>query len=469
MSVLSGKASARVDPGSFRDPTGRVIHHDGRVFRIVTAAGASAYRQVRDTGLLAELAAAGLLVGAREVDCPPALEHVAGDAVHVLEHPRLDFVSYPYEWPFAALRAAALLHLDVQLRALDRGVMLSDATAYNVQFDGPRPVFIDHLSFRPYREGEYWLAHRQFCDQFLNPLLLSAWCGVPHHAWYRANLDGIPGPLLDGLLPWYRRLLPLALLHVTLPALLQRRQDGGAVPAKPAGPLPLPALRGMLSALHRGIARLRSPAGSASAWSDYARNTSYAPDETARKQEFVRRFVADLRPDTLWDLGCNTGEYAQLSLQAGARRVLGFEGDPVTADAAYSRARDAGLAFMPLVMNLANPSPSQGWREAERGGLSRRGPADAILALALLHHLVIGNNVPLAGAVDWLVSLARTGVLEFVPKGDPMVTRLLALREDVFADYTQENFLALVSRHATITEQAQVTATGRLLVLYARP
>jgi len=246
------------DPGSFRDPAGRVLHLDGKVYRVVTHVGAAAYRLARDSGLLTELSNAGLLTSWREVDRPAALEDCGVAVAHVLEHARLDFISYPYEWPFAALQAAALLHLDIHLRALERGMTLSDASAYNIQFDGPRPVFIDHLSFRPYQDGEFWLAHRQFCDQFLNPLLLNACCGLPHNAWYRADVNGIAGPSLNALLPWYRKLRPLVLLHVALPAMLQSRHgaDTAAAVAAAAGGVPPHAVR--FARRDRGTAAARA-------------------------------------------------------------------------------------------------------------------------------------------------------------------------------------------------------------------
>lgn len=454
------------DPGSFRDPAGRVVHLGGKVYRLVSALGAPAFRQARDSGVLDDLAGDALLAPWREVERPAGLDVPGLDVAHVLEHERLAFVSWPYEWPFAALQAAALLHLDVHLRALERGMTLSDASAYNVQFDGARPVFIDHLSFRPYREGEYWLAHRQFCDQFLNPLLLEAYCGQPYHAWYRGNLNGIPGPELNALLPWYRKLSPLALLHVTLPAKLQRRAGAGPRAAPPKAQLPRASFRAMLSGLREGITALRPRRQGASVWSDYAGNTVYRPEQTAQKHAFVREFIGARRPAVVWDFGCNTGDYAVTCLQAGARRVIGFEGESATADLAFARARRERLAFLPLVMDLSNPSPAQGWREAERGGLARRSRPDALIALALLHHLVIQNNVPLDDAVEWLVSLAPAGVIEFVPKADPMVQRLLTLREDIFPGYTAEGFLSALARHATVTAQSQVTPEGRLLVGY---
>ena len=457
------------DPGSFRDPAGRVLHLGGKVYRVITALGAPAFRAARDSGVLDDLAGDGKLAPWREVERPAALDVTGLDVAHVLEHERLPFVSYPYEWPFAALQAAALLHLDVHLRALAHGMTLSDATAYNVQFDGARPVFIDHGSFRPYREGEYWLGHRQFCEQFLNPLLLDARCGLPHHAWYRARLDGIDGATLDALLPWYRKLSPLVLLHVTLPAKLQRGADATARAAAPRAPLPLGSLKAMLAGLRDGIAGLRPGHAGSAVWTGYAGKTVYGAEETARKHAFVREVVAAARPATVWDLGCNTGDYAATALEAGARRVIGFEGEAATANLAFDRARTQQLALLPLVMDLNNPSPSQGWRERERGGLAQRPAPDALLALALLHHLVIQNNVPLADAVDWLVALAPAGIIEFVPKADPMVQRLLALREDIFPDYTPERFVQLVQQRAAVTRQETVTHEGRLLIEYRRP
>jgi ribosomal protein L11 methylase PrmA len=456
------------DAGSFRDPGGTVLVAADRVFRTVMPLAAADYESTRRTGIVADLAAHGLVVEER----PVAREMLgaAGErASYVVEHPKLPFISYPYEWCFHALKDAALLHLDVHLRCLERGVTLSDASAYNIQFRGPQPVFIDTLSFRPYRDGEIWTAHRQFCDQFLNPLLLRALLGIPHNAWYRGSMEGIPVDHLANALPLRAKLSPNVLKHVVLHALLERSSRA----QRPAGEirqmrLPLEAFRAMLRGLRDWLSRLEPKDGGKSVWRDYAEVNSYSSDETRRKAEFVRRFAAATRPAQLWDLGCNTGEYSRAALQAGARLCIGFDFDLGALERAYLRARAEGLNLLPLHLDATNPSPSQGWAQHERKGMQERGPADAVLALAFVHHLAVAKNVPLDYVVDWLVGLARAGVIEFVPKDDPMVGELLRLRQDIFADYSEQAFEQALAARARIRRVEQVSATGRKLYWFER-
>ena len=178
------------DPASFRDPSGHVYDIGGRILRTVTSGAVSDYEFVRDTGVLGDLVNRGWVIAAEELD-GAALESVFDGSHYVLEHPRLPFISYPYEWPFEGLKAAALLHLDLQTALLSKGVVLSDANAYNIQFRGTDPVFIDYLSFQRYEDGAFWTGHQQFCEHFLNPLLLRAYLGVSHVHWFRGSGEGI--------------------------------------------------------------------------------------------------------------------------------------------------------------------------------------------------------------------------------------------------------------------------------------
>lgn len=460
--------SARPDPGSFRDPGGRVLVSDDRVLRAIYELNAPAYRAARELGLYEKLAEQGLLVPAREVPTGE-LGPYAAQAEHALEHPRLPFLSYPYEWSFALHRAAALLHLDLHLAALDLGFTLSDATAYNVQFAGTRPVFIDHLSLRPYREGELWDGHRQFCMQFLNPLLLWTAAGVPPNAWFRGSLEGIAPEDLSPLLPLRKKLSWTVLCHVVAQAALQRRivAKGNGDPSPKKRHLPRDTFIALLKGLRGHIERMRPPVGS-TVWADYAQSTSYSSEEVEAKRAFVHRMVETTRPTMLFDLGCNTGDYSEVAFAAGAEHVIGFDYDHAALDQAYTRFRDSGRSFLPLWLDAANPTPSQGWAQGERQGLAERARADALIALALIHHIVIGRNVPLDMAVGWIVGLAPTGVIEFPPKSDPMVARLLSSREDVFSDYGEEAFLSHLGRHARIVATQRVSEHGRLLAWYDR-
>lgn len=424
---------------------------------------------VRSTGLIEQLVSQNRLVAETQVDSD-VLGDAAAGAVCVLEHPKVPFISYPYEWSFSALKAAALLQLDIHLAALEHGVTLSDATAYNVQFLGAQPVFIDSLSFRRYTDGEYWTAHRQFCDQFLNPLLLQSVLGVPYNAWYRGSLEGISAEALSAMLPWYRKLSWGVLTNVAMQARLQKntRNDDSALRRAESRKLPLVGYLELLRSMRRLVSGLDTKRTHTTDWQGYADDNSYHAAEQDAKGAFVTGFVASVLPDTLWDMGCNTGDYSVTALEAGAKRVVGFDFDQNAVDSAFDRATSNKLDFLPLVLDAANPSSGQGWAESERQGLQQRCRADAILALALVHHLAIGKNVPLGDVVDWLVGLAPQGVIEFVQKSDPMIQQLLRLRADIFDDYSQESFESHLREHAQIVKSEQVSSAGRILYWYRR-
>lgn len=464
-------AAVQRDAGSFRDPSGTVLVAADRVFRTVMPFAAANYESTQRTGILDELVSSGLVIEVRAVS-KEVLGALGEEASYVVEHPKLPFISYPYEWCFHALKDAALLHLDVHLRCLERNVTLSDASAYNIQFRGTRPVFIDTLSFRPYRDGEIWVAHRQFCDQFLNPLLLRALLGIPHNAWYRGAMEGIPVEHLANALPLRAKLSWNVLKHVVLQALLDKGAAKSEAKDAAAGAaairLPRAAFRTMLAGLRDWVRALEPKDRQKSVWQDYAQVNSYSADETRKKAQFVAEFAAATRPAMLWDLGCNNGEYSKAALGAGAGTCIGFDFDHGALENAYLRAKAEKLSFLPLHLDATNPSPSQGWAQHERKGLDERAPADAILALAFVHHLAIAKNVPLGYVVDWLTGLARTGVIEFVPKDDPMAQRLLRLREDIFADYCEPGFERALRARARIHKVAQVSASGRKLYWFER-
>lgn len=460
---------AASETGSFRDRRGRVYTVDGRIYRSIMPMAADDFEFVRATGLIDELVNDQMLIAESPVDCA-VLNGQGDDASLVLEHPRLTYISYPYEWSFSALKAAALLHLDVQLRALRKNVSLTDASAYNVQFDGPNPIFIDSLSFRRYQDGEFWDGHRQFCEQFVNPLLLRSVLGVPHNAWFRGSLEGISAAELSRVLPWQSRLSWNTLTNVFVQAQLQRSASSSEKALKTIRTKKLPKLgfEQMLRGLRRWIAGMEPRNDGKSVWQDYAQDNSYAGEETSQKRQFVADFVAATKPGLIFDLGCNTGDYSALALKSGARVSVGFDLDHGVLDYAYDRARRESLNFLPLHLDAANPSPEQGWLQAERQGMERRARGDAVLALALVHHLVIARNIPLDGLLDWITGIAPRGVIEFVPKADPMVQRLLQLRQDLFDDYGQENFESLLAARGHIVKSQTVSSSGRTLYSYER-
>ena len=454
------------DPASFRDPAGHVHLRDGKVYRSILPAGVEHYRAARDSGFLAAASDSGRLIRGDEVD-PGVLRDEAPEAVHVVEHPRLEFLSYPYCWSFYGLRDAALLTLDLHLEALSHGLTLSDASSYNIQFIGPRPVFIDYLSFLRYEEGQVWLGYRQFCEQFLNPLLLTAKTGVSYHAWYRGTMEGIPSVDLAAVLPARVKFSPLVALHVGLQARMQRSVTAARTATAKKIRLSKDALANNLRSMRSWVARLEPPASQVSPWQEYEHTANYTTEERAAKARFVADAVTASRAAMVWDLGCNSGEYSEIALRNGARSVIGFEPDAGALNAAYQRAKEKSLALLPLKIDVTNPSPASGWRQMERLGLAERRPADLVLCLALLHHLVLGRNLPLAEVLDWLLSLAPRGVIEFVPKEDPMAQQLIAWKPAVAPDYDRQTVAAMLRERARVDREEVVTASGRVLFAYS--
>ena len=358
----------------------------------------------------------------------------------------------------------ALLHLAL----LADGFSLSDATAYNVQFRGTKPVFIDHLSIVPYHEGQPWIGQRQFTMQFLNPLLLWAKKGVAPNAWYRGGLEGIAPEDLLPLLSWRDKLSFTVLAHVVAQAKLQERAIKSAGDdSNPGRTLSRKGFEAILIGLRDYIAALSLPRLD-TVWGDYETNNSYDIDKRSAKHAFVARMVEQVRPRQLFDMGCNSGDYTQTALDHGAGNVVGFDFDFGALELAFARFDKARAPALPLWLDATNPSPGQGWAGAERKSFGQRAKADAMIALAFIHHLAIARNIPLDMAVDWLISLAPTGVIEFPDKGDAMVRKLLSTREDIFPDYTEEAFLAHVGARARIVESERIEGSNRLLLRYER-
>lgn len=452
--------------GSFRDPSGFVFTRDGVLYRQVNEVFRREFDACRSGGLYEELVGDGLLVPHREVALDLA---AAPGACAVLEPERVPFVSYPYEWSFGQLQDAARLTLDLQERALQRGFTLRDASAYNVQFRDGRPVLIDTLSFEPYQEGQPWAAYRQFCEHFYVPLALMSAGDVRYGQLLRTYLDGIPLDLGSRLLPRRSWLASGALFHVHLHAWAQARFAGAKVSAASGGrKLSRDAALALVRGLRSAIGRL-SWRAAGTEWADYTSDNNYSPAAAASKRELVVGLLRQLGAlASVWDLGANTGEYTRAAREA-APLVVSFDLDPAAVERNYRRVRAGGeTGILPLLMDVTNPSPAQGWGHRERLSLEDRGPADAVLALALVHHLAIGHNVPLGRVAEFFARLGRALVIEFVPKSDSQVERLLLNRADIFPEYNREGFEHAFARHFRIEARREVRDSDRLLYLMRR-
>ena len=445
------------DRGSFRDPGNRVFVAPDAVYRALDADAAEAWRALAAS----KLGGDPRLVATEEVDGAP--EPWAA----LLRHERIPFVSYPYEWPFSMLKRAALLQLDLLLDALSDGLILKDATPYNVQWHGARPVFIDVGSFERYRAGSVWEGYRQFCELQLYPLMLTGWKDVAFQPWLRGSLDGIAPREMRNLLSLRDRFRRGVTTHVVLHARLEQRYAARTREVKTE--LKRAGFRKELVVANarklRALVERLEWRGASVAWGDYTQTWSYSESDAARKAEFVREAARAVEPRLVWDLGCNDGTYSKLCADAGAY-VVAADADHAVVD---RLAREKNERIVPLVVDLADPPPSLGWRGAERKHLPARGKPDLTLALALVHHLAITRNVPLAELLDWFAGLEGALVVEFVDPSDEMAQRLLAAkREGLHADYTRETFERLLGERFDV-ERREELAGGRRVLYLAHP
>ena len=411
-----------------------------------------------ECGLYDKLVKAGLLIPHTEVDQTPA---EAGVAFKVIQPERVPFISYPYEWAFSQLKDAALATLAIHKRALKYDMALKDASAYNIQFVNGKAILIDTLSFEKYKQGQPWIAYRQFCQHFLAPLALMAYCDVRLSQLMRVYIDGVPLDLASKLLPAHTRLNFGLLTHIHLHASAEKRFAGESVgQAK----MSRNALIGLVESLEATVRKLSwKPTGTR--WSNYYDITNYSDLAFEHKTQVVGEWVARVKPNLVWDLGANTGMFSRLACSAGVFTVA-FDIDPAAVEQNYLQAKnDKEKNLLPLQLDLTNPSPALGWANRERESFRERGPADMVLALAVIHHLAITNNVPLPQLADFLAEMGKWQVIEFVPKSDSQVQKMMAAREDIFPNYTQEGFEAAFSEQFTIHESVAVRESQRQLYL----
>lgn len=447
-------------PASFRDPAGFIFEHNGRILRQVNNAGQAQYDLLISSGLYSDLVEQQLLIPHREV--PPHGMPVYPDRYRVLEPERIQTISYPYEWSFSQLQDAAVATLKIQMIALGRGMVLKDASAYNIQFHQGRPILIDTLSFEQYTPSQPWKAYRQFCQHFLAPLALMSRVDVSLNKLLAIHIDGVPLPLASRLLPKRTHLSPGLLVHL----LLHARAQGGRGSGRKYSPTKLSRhnLEALIDSLIRTTKSLHwTPKGTE--WGEYYSFTNYSDEAFEHKKQIIRNIVDRLKPKSVWDLGGNTGEFSRIA-SANEISTVCFDIDPVAVEKNYrlSKARQ-DKHQLPLLLDLTNPSPSLGWANRERSSLSARGPIDVVLALALIHHLAISNNLPFEIIASYFSTLGNHLVIEFIPKDDSKVQILLSTRTDIFPSYHQLEFEKAFSMYFEIVDKVAVKGSKRTIYL----
>lgn len=453
-----------VEPASFRDPSGFLFWDNDKLYRQVNKAYKNDFDLLLSSGLYKRLTDSSLLISHQDVT--DKVEAKSDNNYKVIKPKEVPFISYPYEWSFSQLKDAALTTLKVQKAALDHGMTLKDASAYNIQFVDGKPLLIDTLSFESYEAGSPWIAYRQFCQHFLAPLALMSKVDIRTQHLMRTNIDGVPLDLASIILPAKTRFSPALASHIHLHARSQKKYAGKAGSAKQR-PVSRFALNGLIDSLESSIKKMEWKPGGTE-WGEYYTFTNYSSNAFKQKKKLIEGFIAITKPKQVWDIGANTGLFSRLASSQHIQTIA-FDIDPAAVEKNYRQLKaNNEKSLLPLVMDLTNPSPALGWAHEERQSLAGRGEADLVMALALIHHLVISNNVPLERAAKFMAQIGKHLIIEFVPKGDSQVDKLLSTREDIFPDYDVDGFEKSYKEHFDIIEKVKIKSSKRILYLMER-
>lgn len=446
-------------PSSFRDPDGYVFSHKESLYRCITHNYKESYTHLMSSGLYDALTKDNILIKHREIKDTSIFPK---DAFKVIEPDFIPFISYPYEWCFSQLKQAALTTLQIQKTALSFKMSLKDCSAYNIQFLNNHAVLIDTLSFEKYIDSNPWPAYKQFCQHFLAPLALISCKDIRLNQLLKIFIDGIPLDLASALLPRYTYLnLPL-FLHIHLHAKFQKKLSGYQSPS-------------MLKSNHLGLLGLLDQLRSAiknlsfkpkhNTWGNYYQENSYSQKAFEHKRNIVSSFLDIAQPTTVWDLGANKGVFSLLAAEKSSR-VIAFDNEPSCIEKIYHRTKKTEKTkILPLILDFNNPSPDIGWENKERLSLLNRGPAHTIMALAFIHHLAISNNTPFERIASFFANNCTWAIIEFIPKDDPQVIKLLSGRKDIFPNYTKETFEKVFSDLFNIHSNIQINESKRTVYL----
>ena len=462
-----------IDAGSYRDPSGFVFTHDGEIYRSVSESTWPIVEKLEKTGLLPALIETGRFVNTRSVPSTEPISRTLKNLFqgwnHFLWHERVPVLSYPYEWSFSMLMDAGLLQLSIQKQLLEHGLSLKDASAFNIQFIDNKPVFIDILSVEEPATLDIWIAYSQFCRMHLYPLLLFLHKGLNFKNVFMANVDGMDVAQVYRMYGRWRALrtdlfLDVFLQHRLSHTSVKQTQQLKRKMRRSSGNTRAQVIN--LERLERKLEKMRMRYVSSGLWSHYEQENTYTDQSRQEKESYIQTYLEQHAPQTVLDLGCNTGAYSLLAARHGAR-VISVDSDHDCVESLYRRSREQELPILPMVVDIVNPSPGLGFNNAERKPFLDRVQGDCVFALALVHHLLISARLPVAAIRDMMAGFTRKHlIIEFVEREDEMFQTLLALREDIYRDLTLDGFLAVFRERFELIEQRPLSGTKRHLLTF---
>ena len=459
------------DAGSYRDPSGFVFRYDNGIYRAVADDHWPIVEKLLNSPLWQNLETSGWVISTEIVPTADPVHRQLRDHHpeyhHFLRHRPLERISYPYEWSFSMLADAALLHLRLQRKLLEQNFSLKDASAFNVQFSNAQPIFVDVLSLARPTRMDIWPAYGQFCRMFLYPLLAHLTRRLTPRQLFLGSLDGLTAKEAYYIIGPLRSLAPTYFLDVFLQYLIEKSITPDKVRslrkrvAVSRGDARAQILN--LARLERKVLRLKKKWNPSSSWQSYQKKCTYSDDGRIAKADFVQRVLAAEKPQTVLDLGCNTGHYSRIAAGTGAS-VLAVDTDHDCIEVLYREASQEKLPILPLLVDIANPTPGVGFRNQERRAFLERATSECVLALALLHHLLVAARLSLASIRDLLADLTKKMlIIEYVDRKDPMFQTLLALRDDLYGDLTRDLFIATFSERFEVIEEYPIPDTQRCL------
>ncbi len=444
---------------SFRDPSGFLFYENDTIYRQINQYYKENYDFLINSGLYKTLVDSEQLIPHEEVNIKPFNPNTS---YKIIKPEKIPFFSYPYEWCFSQLKNAALTTLDIQKTAMKYDMTLKDCSSYNIQFHNGKAILIDTLSFEKYVEGQIWKGYRQFCQHFLAPLALMSQKDIRLNQLLRIYVDGIPLDLTSKLLPLRTRSSFSLLSHIHAHAKSQKHFEDKKIDSFKKRKLGRNSFLGIIESLYSGVKKLNwKPEGTE--WGEYYNDTNYSESGFTQKKKIIENFFDNTDLKVVWDLGANIGIFSRISSDRGIN-TISFDIDPAAVEKNYLDSIEKHeTKILPLILDLTNPSPDIGWENQERSSFINRGPVDVVLALALLHHLVISNNLPLGKITQFFKKICNNLIIEFVPKTDSQVKRLLISREDIFSDYTKENFENEFQKFFIIKDSIKIQDSDRIL------
>ena len=449
------------DPSSFRDDAGQIFNFKNRIFRSIKNDYIENYNFIKNQDIYQKLINKNLLINSWEAKDQDLISQNFDDVNKFLEHEKLENWTYPYEWTFSQLKKAAIFHLDFQLFLLEDNISLKDASAYNIQFKNNKPIFIDILSLQKLDKNTPWQGHKQFCEEFLNPLVFSSYFNLPFNEIYKGNLNGISNRQIINLLGYKIFFSFSLLINVYFTESLSSKSG---ISKKKKERSYKQSQYFLINNLKKFIKKLKYKKNK-STWSNYSNTHSYSKESEIEKENILKSYISINKPYSLIDIGCNDGKYSFLAKELGVKKVIALDYDMQCLEKIEL---DNNEIVTPLYADLSNLSSSIGWDNKEKKSFIERFTFDFSLSFAVVHHLAISKNIPLYEVLNFIIKLSKKGLIEFIPNDDEMVKRMKMFKTKAYDDYNLENFLKILNENSNTVKVHELKGSKRKIIYYEK-